>query len=197
MVFCPSCGKANPDDAVYCNYCSKPIPRLNNRYPVSQPKAPVMTPLQVTPVRSRTAKKVEMGLIFFIVVLIAVFMLLGASSAGKETIIFANIYVDTFYSYGTEMYRINIDIKNVDSTPTLIDSIYLNGNPYDSYSSPSPPEQFGLLKQIVQPDQHVYGQIHLPTTSYSAGDWNSGDYVKVSIKAFTGGVCTTSVYLPY
>ncbi|MCW4023906.1 MAG: zinc ribbon domain-containing protein [Candidatus Bathyarchaeota archaeon] len=194
MVFCPSCGKANPDDAVYCNYCSKPIPRLNNRYPASPPKAPIITPLQITSNRPRIARKVETVLIFLIIILIVAFILLG-SEAGHETLIFANIYTDTYNSYGTEIYRINIDIKNIDSTPKLIDSIYLNGNPYDSYSLPSTPEQYGLLKQIVQPDQHVYGQIHLPTTSYGTGDWNRGDYVKVSIKASTGGDCTTSVHL--
>jgi hypothetical protein len=194
MVFCPSCGKANPDDAVYCNYCSKPIIRLNNSYPRAQ-QVP-MTPLQMNQSRPHTARKVEMGLIFFIIILMGVFIFVGISEAMRETIIFANIYVDTYYTYGSgDRYRINIDIKNIDSTPKRIDSIYLNGNTYDSYSSPSTPEQYGLLKQTIQPNQHLYGQIYLPTSTYGANDWNRGDYVKVSFKTSDGKDCTTSVYL--
>lgn len=125
---------------------------------------------------------------------------LKGTISGSEQLTFIMAYVsDTMVPYfGLSCYQININLKNTGTSNVTINSIFLNGQPYNSAISPTlvpggiRAYQVGIMGVILQPGQSLGGQIYLPAGSF----WGQGASVEVDIATTTGGQYRSTVVIP-
>jgi FlaG/FlaF family flagellin (archaellin) len=135
---------------------------------------------------------------------------IGNSFTKFEKIEFTNIYSDvaTNYTYnisGTtyncHAYRLVLTLKNTGTATATIDTINLNGRPYNSYNSAGSGVQYPIYQNLngvtITPGQIIGSSgnyvIYLPTAT---GAWRSGDYVQIDIGTTAGRDYQNTVALP-
>jgi FlaG/FlaF family flagellin (archaellin) len=99
------------------------------------------------------------------------------------------------YAYPTSDgsdWSIHLNIKNTGTATATINNIFLNGQPYDTYTTALPTVTFDPDSTLVNPGQNSTVTI---TAAYSE-QWASGMSVQVDVMTAAGNSYPTTVMIP-
>jgi uncharacterized membrane protein YvbJ len=76
-MFCPSCGKQNPDNVIFCTSCGKALPQKSSVSPVIQPSTQTnLSPERVEPKKAKLSFNVVKAVITGVLIVALIVVIL-------------------------------------------------------------------------------------------------------------------------
>ena len=188
MVFCPKCGKGNPDESTYCNSCGNALPKTvntSNSFTQSQtgPQPYVTSPPSAVPRKSHAGRNIGIGLI----VLIGIIVIVVIASAN---------FASNNGNGGNSLFGPTSHTINVASGSTAVNARTYTGYSFSVPSDASNPVLQGSftasggsgndIKVYVmdQTDYVNWENNHQAYTNYNSGQVTTGN-INISLSAGT------------